>query len=188
MMLLKILRVAASIIILPVTVLVLVPWAILRITNDVCYAWACTFPLSIVRMVVAVLLIGAGLALFLWTNGLFIARGKGTLAPWDPAQTLIIEGPYRYMRNPMIAGVLLVLLGEGVLFTSIPILVWFFIFLGLNLVYLPLSEERGMRARFGEDFDLYRENVPAWIPREEPWDGFLRPSGDPSTGQGDESH
>ena len=165
------LQIVISIIVLPFTVLVAVPWAILQLSNDVCYAWMCTFPLSIVRLVVAGLLLGGGFVLFVWTNILFIRQGDGTLAPWYPAQKLIVEGPYRYMRNPMIGGVLLMLLGEGVLFTSIPIFLWFLAFFVLNAIYLPLSEERGLKNRFGEEFERYLENVPAWIPRDKPRDG-----------------
>src|SRR5687768_10756148 len=53
-----------------------------------------------------------GLALFLYTVFLFKTIAKATLAPWSEKQKLVVVGPYRYCRNPMISGVLFVLVGE----------------------------------------------------------------------------
>jgi len=167
----NILRTITSILVLPVTVLVLIPTALVRVSNDICYAWMCAFPFNIIRLIFAILVMAAGLALFVWTNVLFSRSGDGTIAPWDPVRTLIIKGPYRYIRHPMIAGVLLILLGESVLLTSIPVFIWFVVFFLLNVFYLPFSEERGLQKRYGEAYERYQENVPAWIPREEPWEG-----------------
>lgn len=165
----KIVRTIIAMLALPVTVLGLIPAVILRLSNDVCYAWMCAPPFNIIRLIFAIVLLTVGFLLFVWTNILFYRRGDGTLAPWDPARELIVAGPYRYIRNPMIAGVLLMLLGESVLFTSIPVFIWFAAFFLLNMLYLPLSEERALRERYGEAYQRYQENVPAWIPRDEPW-------------------
>jgi len=167
----NILRTIASLLLLPATVLGLIPAVILQLSNDICYAWMCAPPFNIIRLIFAVLLLAAGFLLFVWTNLLFSRTGDGTLAAWDPVDELVVAGPYRYIRNPMIAGVLIMLLGESVLFTSIPLFVWFVVFFLLNVIYLPLSEERTLRARYGEAYERYQENVPAWIPRDEPWDG-----------------
>ena len=61
---------------------------------------------------------GVGLLLFAASLRQFAVRGKGTLAPWDPPKHLVVEGPYRYVRNPMISGVLFVLLGEALVLRS----------------------------------------------------------------------
>jgi protein-S-isoprenylcysteine O-methyltransferase Ste14 len=118
----------------------------------------------------AALILG-GLVLIVWTIALFAEVGRGTLAPWDPTRRLVVRGPYRSVRNPMISGVLCVLLGEAVLFGSFPLLFWFGVVLAVNAAYLPLVEERGLRRRFGEEYETYRANVPRWIPRLRPWDG-----------------
>jgi protein-S-isoprenylcysteine O-methyltransferase Ste14 len=54
----------------------------------------------------------------------FAFEGQGTLAPWDPPLQLSVTGLYRYVRNPMISGVLMVLLGEGLVLRSFPHLQW----------------------------------------------------------------
>ena len=112
---------------------------------------------------------GTGLWFLIATISLFIRHGKGTLAPWDPTTRLIITGPYAYVRNPMITGVLTVLLGEAFVFHSMRILVWCLLFLGINTAYFILSEEPGMERRFGQAYREYRSNVPRWIPRLTPW-------------------
>jgi protein-S-isoprenylcysteine O-methyltransferase Ste14 len=73
------------------------------------------------------------------------------------------------MRNPMISGVLTVLLGESALFVSLPLLLWFAMVLAVNAVYFPLVEEPGLRRRFGAEYEAYRASVPRWIPRLRPW-------------------
>jgi protein-S-isoprenylcysteine O-methyltransferase Ste14 len=114
-------------------------------------------------------LIIAGLAVWVWTVRLFMRIGKGTLAPWDPTRHLVVEGPYRHVRNPMITAVLAVLVGEAALFGSSALLIWSALFLGLNWVYFALFEEPGLERRFGDDYRTYRRNVPRWIPRRTPW-------------------
>ena len=147
---------------LPVTVTIVVPGLILWRAGAELAPW----PLA----TVGVALIGIGLALVTWTVSLFVRIGKGTLAPWDPTSRLVVVGPYRHVRNPMISGVLTVLLGESALFGSLPLLVWFGAVFALNAVYFPLVEEPGLRERFGEDYDTYRANVPRWLPRLRPWE------------------
>ena len=147
---------------LPVTVTIVVPGLILWRTGAELAPW----PLA----TLGVALIGIGLALVTWTVSLFARIGKGTLAPWDPTSRLVVVGPYRHVRNPMISGVLTVLLGEAALFGSLPLLVWFGAVFAVNAVYFPLVEEPGLRERFGEDYDAYRANVPRWLPRLRPWE------------------
>jgi protein-S-isoprenylcysteine O-methyltransferase Ste14 len=115
-------------------------------------------------------LIAAGLLLVVSTIRLFATVGRGTLAPWDATTRLVVRGPYRYVRNPMISGVLLILLGEAALFASPALLAWFGVVLAVNAVYMPLVEEPGLQRRFGEEYERYRAHVPRWIPRLRPWD------------------
>jgi protein-S-isoprenylcysteine O-methyltransferase Ste14 len=102
---------------------------------------------------------------------LFATVGKGTLAPWEPPQRPVVRGLYRHVRNPMISGVLFVLLGESVLTASMPLFRWFLIFVVINAIYIPLLEEPMLVNRFGDDYMTYKRNVPRWIPRLTPWEG-----------------
>jgi protein-S-isoprenylcysteine O-methyltransferase Ste14 len=69
----------------------------------------------------------------------------------------------------MIAGVLAVLLGEGIVLGSPAILVTAAIFFAVNATYIPLVEEPGLADRFGDEYRTYIRHVPRWIPRIRPW-------------------
>jgi protein-S-isoprenylcysteine O-methyltransferase Ste14 len=120
-------------------------------------------------LAVGLALIAAGAALFVWTVRLFAGRGRGTLAPWDPPKRLVVAGPYRYMRHPMIFGVALVLAGETLALGLTAIGIWLAVFVAVNAIYLPLVEEPALRRRFGPDYDRYTANVRRWLPRLRPW-------------------
>ena len=153
------LRHLAAIVVLPGTVTVLMPALLL---DD---AGLAPWPLALLGG----LSLALGLTLFTWTVALFAGVGRGTLAPWDPTSKLVVRGPYRHVRNPMISGVLFVLLGEAALFGSLPLLVWAGTVLAINATYFPLVEEPGLRERFGADYVEYADHVPRWFPRARPW-------------------
>src|SRR5204863_8426316 len=96
---------------LPFTVAVLIPLWILRGTRFVPSLPADAMDMAAVAG--GVVLVAIGLGLFVATLRLFVTVGRGTLAPWDPPKHLVVRGPYRYVRNPMISGVLFVLSGES---------------------------------------------------------------------------
>jgi protein-S-isoprenylcysteine O-methyltransferase Ste14 len=127
-------------------------------------------PLPAVQIPFGVLLFLAGVALLAMTIRLFGQVGQGTLAPWDPPRKLVVQGIYRYVRNPMISGVLFMLLGEAVLLGSAALMAWFLLALIVNTLYFKLSEEPGLVKRFGQEYITYRAHVPMWIPRGKPWD------------------
>jgi protein-S-isoprenylcysteine O-methyltransferase Ste14 len=114
-------------------------------------------------------LILVGLVLLTASIGLFIKVGKGTLAPWYPTRWLVVDGVYSYTRNPMISGVLFILLGEAVVSGSGGALAWFLGFFVGNGLYFILSEEPGLENRFGKEYEEYKRNVPRWFPRPTPW-------------------
>ena len=155
-------RQLAAVGLLPVTVTLVVPGLILWRNGAEGGGWA--------LVLVGAVLVAAGVALVAWTATLFTRVGRGTIAPWDPTSRLVVLGPYRHVRNPMISGVLAILLGEAAIFASVPLLLWFAGVLAVNALYLPLVEEPGLRKRFGADYDAYRANVPRWLPRLSPWE------------------
>jgi protein-S-isoprenylcysteine O-methyltransferase Ste14 len=162
-------RHARAIVLLPGTVTLAVPAIILLVGEGPNIGWGLGGLASVVPVLIGSALIAAGLALWVWTVRLFTRIGKGTLAPWDPTRHLVVEGPYRLVRNPMITAVIAVLTGEAILFGSPALLIWCALFLGINWVYFVLYEEPGLERRFGDDYRDYRRNVPRWIPRRTPW-------------------
>jgi protein-S-isoprenylcysteine O-methyltransferase Ste14 len=158
-----------AILLCPGVVTVMVPGLLLW-WSGVVVGWGLTDGLAALPVLLGLTLIGLGLALVVWTVELFATIGRGTLAPWDPTSRLVVRGPYRHVRHPMISGVVLLLLGEAALLGSFPLLVWSVSVFAVNAVYLPFVEERGLRRRFGPEYDAYRANVPRWVPRLRPWE------------------
>jgi len=155
-----------DILILPFTVTVIVP--ILVHNKDRLFLSD-----NIVIRIIGFILSAGGLCLFFYTVYLFNAFGKGTLAPWAPTQKLIILGPYKYCRNPMITGVLFILAGESLVMHSTNIAIWAVAFFLINTTYFILLEEPSLQKRFGEDYQVYKIHVPRWIPRIRPYNGKL---------------
>jgi protein-S-isoprenylcysteine O-methyltransferase Ste14 len=161
------LRHAFAIVVLPFTVAVLVPLWLARRAELTPGPAVSAGGLALQASGLCVLAIG--LALFVASLLRFATEGRGTLAPWDPPRRLVARGPYRYVRNPMISGVLLVLLGEALVLRSRPHLMWACTFFAINAVYIPLLEEPDLELRFGESYREYRRHVPRLVPRLTPW-------------------
>jgi len=166
-MLLTVIRHLLAIALLPFTVAVIVPVWIARrygIVPTVGHS-----PGEIAVQLAGVVVLGVGLALFIGSVRRFATEGKGTLAPWDPPRAFVVHGPYRFVRNPMISGVIFLLLGEALVLLSPPHGVWAAAFFVLNLVYIPLIEEPQLEQRFGEPYREYRRHVRRFVPRLRPW-------------------
>ena len=156
--------------ILPFTVLLIIPAVILWATGFR-IGWGLGLPWDAVIVLAGALLMGSGLYYLSITIWLFISIGRGTLAPWSPTSKLVVIGPYRHVRNPMISGVLMTLLGESIVFGSLGIFICFLLFFIINHIYFIYSEEPGLARRFGNEYLSYKRNVPRWIPRLRPWAG-----------------
>jgi len=156
-----------SIAILPFTVAVLVPVWIAR-RNAVVPALGRSFG-DVALQVIGVPLFAVGLLLFAASLRRFVTEGEGTLAPWDPPRRLVVRGPYRFVRNPMISGLIFVLFSEALLLLSRHHAEWAATFLLINLIYIPLLEEPMMVARFGDDYREYCRHVGRILPRLRAW-------------------
>lgn len=162
-------RHARAIALLPGNVTIVVPAVILALTSGPDPGWGLDGVAAALVVAAGIGLIVAGFSLWLWTVRLFSRIGRGTLAAWDQTSVLVVEGPYRYVRNPMITAVAVVLAGEALLFGSVWILAWAAAFLAINFTYFLCFEEPGLERRFGERYRAYKRNVPRWIPRLDPW-------------------
>jgi protein-S-isoprenylcysteine O-methyltransferase Ste14 len=143
--------------VLPFLVLVVVPWAIHTSLEPLRFGAHHTFAIGLVFML-------TGLAFLAWCNVLFVVYGEGTLAPWDPTKKLVILGPYRFVRNPMIGAVIVVLWGETLVFESFWILGWSVLFWCINHLYILQVEEPALSSKFGNVYSRYKQAVPRWIP------------------------
>jgi protein-S-isoprenylcysteine O-methyltransferase Ste14 len=130
-------------------------------------------PLLIVRgnalasgpaLAIGILLLAAGSAIYTWCIWDFAVFGRGTPAPVDAPKKLVVRGLYRYTRNPMYLGVLTVILGWAVLFRAAGLLFYAVAFGTCFHLVIILYEERHLQREFGQEYDLYRTQVPRWLP------------------------
>jgi len=102
--------------------------------------------------------------MLVWTVVLFDNVGEGTLAIGSPVK-LVVRGPYRQVRNPMMTGVFCIQLGTAVATASPWLFGWFAFFFACVLIAIRGVEEPHLRRRSGADYDEYVRHVPRWIPQ-----------------------
>ena len=110
-----------------------------------------------------VMALGAVLALA--CVAVFVVRGRGTPAPFDPPRAFVAVGPYRWVRNPMYLGGLTVLLGLALWERSPAMLLVPPAVAVLAHLLVVLYEEPGLERRFGESYREYKRTVRRWLPR-----------------------
>lgn len=97
------------------------------------------------------------------------ARSLGTPAPIAPTERLVVEGWYRYVRNPMYVAVVAIILGQALLFGSWGAFFWgVVVFVAVHL-FVVTYEEPTLGEQFGDDYREYRAHVGRWLPRLTPW-------------------
>jgi protein-S-isoprenylcysteine O-methyltransferase Ste14 len=148
----------------PGVVAVLIPWLI---TGWHWYDWG---DATWVIIPIAWIAIAAGLTFLLYSFALFAVH-RGTPAPIAPTETLVVTGLYRFVRNPMYLAVLVIILGQALLFGSWWLVAYALIVLGAVVTFVKGYEEPTLTRTYGEQYLDYRRNVPGWWPRLSPWRG-----------------
>jgi len=104
-----------------------------------------------------------GVIILLWSFWNFFKQGRGTPAPIDPPKELVAVGFYRYTRNPMYVGVLLLIAGHFLWFGFWSLLIYsIFIFVAFN-TFVAYYEEPTLRKKFGVIYEDYCQRVPRWF-------------------------
>ena len=115
---------------------------------------------------IAGMIVGAaGAALALWCVLAFALVGKGTPAPFDPPRRLVVQGPYRLVRNPMYVGAGLALAAAALFCQSMALLGFAALFLLVTHLFVVWYEEPTLRRSFGEEYAAYCRRVRRWWPR-----------------------
>lgn len=144
--------------ILPGTIAGYIPWRYFRLAHT---RISLTNPVDLL----ATLVIAAGMTLLgacIWE---FFRSGRGTLSPVDPPKHLVVQGLYRYVRNPMYLAVSTILLGEALLARSSALLLYWAVFFTAANLFVRLYEEPTLRRQFGESYERYTRTVGRWLPR-----------------------
>ena len=127
-----------------------------------------------------VLLIVTGVPALVYSFVRFVVEGVGTPAPVAPTEHLVVGGLYRHVRNPMYVAVLAVIVGQALILGEAILLAYASIAGAAMAAFAHWYEEPALFRRFGEPYETYRQNVPAWWPRITPWRGTVP---DPDRGQ-----
>ena len=168
MMIMKRTEYLKVVLILPGNVLIIIPLLIFLFSRK-SYSYYLVSPHNFL-FYVAMFFLALGLLLSIWSVRTFYTKGgDGTPAPWRPVNNLIIQGPSRYVRNPMILGVVDLLLFESALFASIPFLLWATVFFVCNIIYFKTFEEKELIKRFGDDYKDYQNKAPMLFPKFTPY-------------------
>jgi len=125
-------------------------------------------PYWTVAQAAGALLICAGLVPIV---GSFVefARADGTPVPAASPSRLVVSGFYRYVRNPINAGFVAVLIGEVLVTGSPGLLEYTAVAWCIGAAAVRFYEEPTLARKFGADYQAYRRAVRAWIPRSRPW-------------------
>jgi protein-S-isoprenylcysteine O-methyltransferase Ste14 len=116
------------------------------------------------RLPVAMPLIVVGVAVTAWSVFHFL-RVRGTPVPFNPPPKLVTSGPYRFVRNPMLTGVFLLLFGIGFGINSAALVVVFTpLYVLVNVWELKKIEEPELLKRLGDEYVEYRRQTPMFIP------------------------
>lgn len=151
-----IIRAGIATLLVPGTVVLLIPYFILHRTGfagrpEISF-------LSVLSIIIAVV----GLIALLHSIWGFVFHGSGTLAPVDPPGVLVISGLYRHTRNPMYLAVVLVLLSEAVYFRSPALFIYAAAAFLIFHFFVVFYEEPRLLSRFGREYQRYFEAVPRW--------------------------
>ena len=106
-----------------------------------------------------------GTTVLIWCFWDFLVKGKGTPAPIDPPKELVVSGLYKYVRNPMYVGILLVILGHFLWFGFWNLLIYAAVVFAAFSAFVIFYEEPTLKRNFGAAYEDYLKEVPRWIPK-----------------------
>ena len=113
----------------------------------------------------AVVLFALGVALYLRAVGDFAVLGKGTPAPIDAPKRLVVQGIYRYTRNPLYISMLTVIAAWAALFGTAVLVGYAGVLFVVYSLFVRLHEEPRLARVFGEEYAAYTQQVGRWLPR-----------------------
>jgi protein-S-isoprenylcysteine O-methyltransferase Ste14 len=156
-------RSALFFLIAPGTVVGVIPWWLSRWKAHTPFFGITSLPYC------GVALICIGIAVLFDCFVRFVTKGQGTPAPTMPTQLLVVEGLYRYTRNPMYLGITFALLGQGLLLANMRVIAFATISWLVTHFFVLFYEEPRLTKEFGGGYLAYLSNVPRWNPRCTPW-------------------
>ena len=152
---------AAFLFLAPGVVAGVIPWLLTGWEVD----RALWMPLRLAGGVILAIAVGVLLNAF----ARFVVEGIGTPAPVAPTERLVVGGLYRYVRNPMYLALVGAIVGQALLMGQVELLIYAGVIQLIFVAFVHWYEEPTLHRQFGEEYDVYRRAVPAWLPRRIPY-------------------
>lgn len=99
----------------------------------------------------------------LYSYKLFFTKGHGTPIQTEPSQKIVVDGLYKYTRNPIYLGHFLMIFGEFLLFGYFSLLIYLILFMLYTNLVIVFIEEKGLEKRFGNEYLMYKNSVPRYL-------------------------
>jgi len=112
---------------------------------------------------VSIFIFAVGIVILFYCIGLFAVKGKGTLSPVDPTKKLVVTGLYKFSRNPMYIGGMLMLIGEAIFFSSVSLWIYTAIVFVAFYLFIVFHEEPRLKREFGAEYEKYLKEVRRWL-------------------------
>lgn len=114
---------------------------------------------------IGIALMAAGVPLAIYCTAVIFIPGKSRPAPYDAGGVFTIAGPYCYVRNPFLLGVIITLWGEAIFMARIVMIAYAFVFTWCIHFWVIFYEEPALLERFVGEYRSYRDAVPRWFPK-----------------------
>lgn len=142
------------------------PPVLLAIAIALSYCISTLFPVlqftDVVISFAGIICITVGIGLFLWATKL-LRKHKTTLRPHGKPSKLVTHGPYRFSRNPIYLGFLMISIGTVLLFANVLAFVGPLIFFVFISTFVIPVEERMLTKVFGKSYTSYNKKIRRWI-------------------------
>ena len=145
----------------PFSVLYLFPRFFLDIENQLGVNFEAVFILKWI----GIILMNFGGVLAIWCAIIMYISKKATPSPFSTPQKVVTNGPYKYVRHPMMWSLNFVIIGQVLVWSSPFVFVWFLIWIRFSIIYVAKYEEPYLISLFGKEYLDYCKNTPRWIPR-----------------------
>lgn len=139
--------------------LIVGPW--LALTFDTSFPPMDFGPLRYAGIALGIL----GIPLTLYCAWVLFIPGSTRPAPYDAGGSFTIAGPYLFVRNPFMLGVLLTLWGEAIYMARLTMIVYAFILTWVIYFWVIFFEEPALVESLGAEYKKYRNAVPRFFPQ-----------------------
>ncbi len=151
--------------------LLLLPYGLFRASLHLDYLLPVQLiPFPALRVIISIMLLVVGLLFGIWSNIVQNVKGKGGPVQFahveisPKTQTLVVGGPYRYTRNPMLFGACMFYYAVAIYLNSLIAFALVTCFMVFMLVFVKVSEEPRLLRDFGGEYEEYRRKVSMFIP------------------------